>query len=368
MQDNRWSPLRVGIVAPPWFPIPPEGYGGIERVVYWLAEGLLDRGHDVTVVASGPRGTSARFLQTYAEPPSDRCGESIPEVVHALAATEVLDDLDLDLVHDHSLAGPLTASRRRAPTVVTAHGPAEGELARYYAMLGHDVSMVAISEFQRASQTEVPWRGVVYNAIPVEEFPFEPDKDDFCLFLGRMSPEKGPSLAIEAARLAGYPIVVAGKCNEPAERRYFEQRVRPLLGPDADWFGQADTEQKKDLLARARCLVFPIQWNEPFGLVMVEAMACGTPVVALRAGAAPEVVEDGVTGFLCDRPSELPAAINQVDQLEPKACRLRVADHFDVHAMTEGYEAIYRQVLRAWAGGSLPAPPQAVSGQAGWTA
>src|SRR6266496_5477251 len=152
-----------------------------------------------------------------------------------------------------------------------------------------------------------------------------------------MSPEKAPDLAIQAARVAGRRIVVAAKCNEPGEKRYFEDRVRPLLGRDAEWFGEADSEQKKDLLARARCLVFPIQWNEPFGIVMVEAMACGTPVVALRGGSVPEVVEDGVTGIICHRADELPDAIRRVDELDPKACRRRVFDCFDVADMVEGY-------------------------------
>jgi glycosyltransferase involved in cell wall biosynthesis len=139
--------------------------------------------------------------------------------------------------------------------------------------------------------------------------------------------------------------VVAAKCNEPPEKRYFEERVRPLLGPDAHWFGEANTEQKKDLLARARCLVFPIQWDEPFGIVMVEAMACGTPVVALDRGSVPEVVVDGVTGFICHEADELPNAIRRVGEIDPKACRRRVFDVFDVADMIDGYEAIYRELL-----------------------
>ena len=137
------------------------------------------------------------------------------------------------------------------------------------------------------------------------------------------SPEKGPDLAIKAAQAAGRRIVVAAKCSEPAEHLYFEERVRPLLGPDAEWYSHATTEEKKKLLARASALVFPIQWDEPFGIVMVEAMACGTPVVALRAGSVPEVIIDGLTGYI-DRPEELPTAIDRVDALDPKACRQRV--------------------------------------------
>jgi glycosyltransferase involved in cell wall biosynthesis len=337
-------PLRIAMVAPPWYELPPDGYGGIEAMVYSLSEELTARGHEVTLVGAGQPDVSGEFRQTYIEPPSGKIGQPIPEVTHALVAAAHLDELDLDVVHDHSLAGPLSARARRSPTVVTTHGPIEGDLADYYANLGPNVCLVAISEFQRSRAPGLPWAGVVHNAIPVGEYPFRADKEDFCLFLGRMNGEKAPDLAIEAARAAGRRIVVAAKCTEPAERRYFEERVRPLLGPDAEWFGPADSQQKKDLLARAGCLVFPIQWDEPFGLVMVEAMACGTPVVALRGGSVPEVVSDGVTGFVRDDPAELPDAIRRAGELDPEACRRVVAERFDVPVMTDGYEAVYRRL------------------------
>jgi len=323
------SSLRIAIVAPPWYSIPPSGYGGIESMVFWLAEGLVERGHDVTVIGAGLAGTSARFLATFPEPPSERIGQVLPEVIHSLHAAELLDGLErerpLDVVHDHCAASALAASRRRAPTVVTAHGPVTGEMAAYYRRLEPGISLVAVSDFQRVRAPELAWAGTVHNATPVDSYPFESRKDDVCLFLGRMSP--------------GCPDGQVGWA-------YFDERVRPLLGPDATWFGEADAVAKAELLSRARCLVFPVQWDEPFGLVMVEAMACGTPVVALRAGSVPEVVEDGVTGFVCDHPDELPDAIARVDELEPKACRQRVADHFDVPQMAEGYETVYREVLR----------------------
>jgi glycosyltransferase involved in cell wall biosynthesis len=340
--------LRVAVVAPPWYAIPPQGYGGIESMVHLLAEGLHARGHDVTVIGAGPRAIAGRFLATFADPPSERIGQVLPEVTHALQAADLLEELQreapLDVIHDHCAASVLAATRHAAPTVVTAHGPVDGEMLDYYRHIGPGIRLVAVADFQRALAPGLPWAGTVHNATQVDAFPFESSKDDFCLFLGRMSPEKAPHLAIEAARAAGRRIVVAGKCTEKMEREFFEARVRPLLGPDAEWLGEADAPLKAELLGRARCLVFPVRWNEPFGLVMVEAMACGTPVVALRAGAVPEVVEDGVTGFVCDRPEELPAAIGRTDELEPKACRQRVVDRFDVPRMAEGYERVYRRV------------------------
>jgi glycosyltransferase involved in cell wall biosynthesis len=341
------SSLRVGMVAPPWFPIPPNGYGGIEAMVHWLVEGLVARGHQVVLIGAGVPATSAHYLQTYEDPPLDRMGTPFPEVVHALMADEHLDELQVDVVHDHSLGGPLTARGRRAPTVLTAHGPVTGELGEYYRLLSRHHPLVAISESQRAMGPHLPWAATVYNAIPVDDYPFETEKDDYVLFLGRMSPEKAPDLAIRAARAAGRPIVLAAKCNEPAEHQYFDAHVRPLLGPDADWFGHADTDQKKKLLARASCLVFPIQWPEPFGIVLVEAMACGTPVVAMRQGSVPEVVVDGLTGYVCDQLAEMPAAIERVGALDPKACRQHVFDCFDVTDMVDGYEGVYRRAIAA---------------------
>jgi glycosyltransferase involved in cell wall biosynthesis len=312
---------------------------------YWLVEGLVARGHEVVLVAAGEDHTSARLARSYEVPPTARLGQALPELVHAATAYEALRVYDLDLVHDHSAAGPLLAPARPVPTVVTAHGPVDGELGEYYRHLSGAIDLVAISDDQRRAAPDLPWVATVHNAIPVAEYPFEADKDDFCLFLGRMSPDKGPDLAIAAARAAGRPLVIAGKCNEESEKRFFEERVAPLLGPDIDWIGEADAETKKRLLARAWCLVFPICWREPFGIVMAEAQACGTPVVTLARGSAPEVVEHGVTGFVCSEPKELPAAIERAGELDRGACRRRAEELFDVPVMVEAYERVYRDVV-----------------------
>jgi glycosyltransferase involved in cell wall biosynthesis len=341
MAEVAVSPLRIGMVAPPWFEVPPTRYGGIEWLCYWLVEGLLARGHQVTLITSGRSHTMADTVTSYPEPPSERLGEFMPEVVHAAVAAEALSTVPVDLVHDHSVAGPLGARGRKVPTVVTVHGPVEGESERYLRALGATVCLVAISESQRRPAPDLPWRATVHNAIPVAQYPFVEEKEDFLLFLGRMSPDKGVHLAIEAAREAGRPLLVAGKCSEPSERLYFENTVKPRLGPGIEWLGQADVEMKKDLLSRARCLLLPLQWEEPFGLVMAEAQACGTPVVALARGSAPEVVRDGTTGVLCAKAEELPEAIERAGAISPHDCRKWAEQRFDVPRMVREYEAVY---------------------------
>ncbi len=340
------SPLRIGMVAPPWFELPPRGYGGTEAVVASLVDGLVDRGHEVVLVASGPHRTKAtRFHRVYDVPPTERLGEPVPEVLTAAEAARVLAEADVDLVHDHTLAGPLLARGRPQPTVVTAHGPVAGEDGLYLETLGSGVDVVAISDAQRRLNPKLNWVGTVHNAIDVSSFPFRAEKDDYVLWLGRFSPQKAPDLAIEAARAAGRRIVLAGKLNEAPERRYFEERVAPLLGPGVEYVGEADATVKRELLSGAQALVFPIQWEEPFGMVMIEAMACGTPVVALRRGSVPEVVVDGVTGLIVDEPAELPEAIVRAQALDPAASRRRAAEDFDVPVMAERYERVYRMLV-----------------------
>jgi glycosyltransferase involved in cell wall biosynthesis len=338
--------LRIAMIAPPYFPVPPPAYGGVEAVVADLVDGLTDRGHSVTLIGAGRHGTRAqRFLSSYEVPPAERLGEPLPEVMHAAYVARVLERCDVDIVHDHTVAGPLLARGRLIPTVVTAHGPVDGEPGGYYRELGDSVQLVAISNAQRATAPDLRWITTVHNAVRADTFPFRAVKEDFALFLGRFHPDKAPHLAIEAARAAGLPITLAGKCSEPIERAYFAREVKPLLGPDTTLFGVADATAKRDLFARAACLVFPICWDEPFGLVMIEAMACGTPVVALRRGAVPEIVVSGRTGIVVDHPHELAGAIRQARALDPAACRKHVETGFTVQAMALGYESAYRRAL-----------------------
>lgn len=338
--------LHVAMVAPPYFDVPPTAYGGIETVVADLVDALVARGHEVTLIGAGRHATRAqRFVTTYDVGPADRLGEPMPEMVHAAKVARILDTLDADVIHDHTMAGPLMARGRLTPTVVTAHGPVLDDCGEYFHALGDTVQLVAISDAQRLSAPDLPWSARVYNAIRAQTFPFRAEKDDYALFLGRFHPDKSPHLAIDAARAAGLPIVLAGKCNEPIERAYFAREIEPRIGKDVTIFGIADATAKRRLLSRAACMLFPISWEEPFGLVVIEAMVCGTPVVALRRGAVPELIVHDQTGVIVDEPSELPAAIARARGLDPVACRKHVEAGFTVEVMAEGYEAVYRQAL-----------------------
>lgn len=351
--DHVGERFRIAMVVPPYFDVPPKAYGGVEAVVADLVDALVTRGHDVTLIGAGEPGTKAKFVPVWDRALPERLGEPFPEVVHALKSRRAIEHIaatsGIDLVHDHTFAGPLNVpayQKLGLPTVVTVHGPVEDDSYRYYRELGNEVALVAISDRQRALAPDLNWVGRVHNALHVDQWPFRADKGNYALFLGRFNECKAPHLAVEAAHAAGIPLVLAGKCSEPPELAYFEKVVRPLLTEHDHVFGLADAAAKRKLLSGARCLLFPIRWEEPFGMVMIESMVCGTPVVALRGGAVDEVIVDGVTGRICDDPAELPAAIAQVGELDPAACRAHVEANFGADTLGRGYEQVYHRLLR----------------------
>jgi glycosyltransferase involved in cell wall biosynthesis len=340
------SGLRIAMVVPPFYEIPPSGYGGIETTVATLVDALCERGHNVTIIGAGTgTGTRAEFIGTTPQPQSERLAEQLPELIHTARVNRLLRTRQFDVVHDHTLSGPLTAAGRPVPTVTTAHGPTDDELGELYEALGTTVSLVAISDAQRGDRPQLNWVGTVHNAVDPDEFTVSPLSDGPVLWLARFTPEKGADLAIEACRAAGLPLVLAGKCSEPAEIAYFEETIEPMLGDDVEVVSDADRDETRSLLAKARCLIMPIRWPEPFGMVMIEAMACGRPVVALDRGAVPEVVRSGVTGWICADPAELPDALHRVDELDPEACAAHVRENFNPALMASRYEQIYRAVI-----------------------
>ena len=342
--------LDIAVIAPPWLPVPPRGYGGIEALIADTSAGLSARGHRITLVSAGlpEDGTVPQVptLTTTDEPRLEFIGAEMPAVAHAAEALATVEELRPDVVHDHTTAFGLGAAGLPCPVVVTAHGPVVGDLARYMRGVGRHCWPVAISDSQRALAPTVPWYATVHNGLVVDPIPFrEQPAGDHVVFIGRMSPDKGVHLAIDLARRAGRRIVVAGKCNEPEELAYFDEMVRPRLGDDVEWVGEVDGAGKYDLLGGAVCLLFPLQWEEPFGLVMIEAMACGTPVLSLARGAVPEIVNDGVTGFVRSQPDELLACLDRLDEISRQACREHVTRSYSIDRTVDGYERVFLSLL-----------------------
>ena len=336
--------LRIGIIAPPWVAVPPPVYGGTELVINELALGLVAAGHQVELFASGDSTCAVprkwlfpRALGTPADPGL--------EFAHVQRAYEVLGAVDL--VHDHTLTGPRWAGmwRPELPVVTTNHGPFTAEMRVHFGSISERVAIIAISHAQRRDAPEIPVAAVIHHGIDVAAFPVGRGDGGYVLFLGRMSPDKGVHRAIAVARAAGKRLLIAAKMWEPAESRYFVEQVEPLLGVDSVYIGAVGGQRKLDLLAGAEALVNPIRWPEPFGLVMIEALACGTPVLAFAEGAAPEIVEHGRTGFLCVDEADMATRLGDVGSLDRAVCRTSVTERFSVQRYIDDHLALYRRVL-----------------------
>ena len=338
--------LRIAMVMPPWYEIPPKGYGGLERVTASLIDGLVDLGHDVTLFGCGTwHGTKARFVSTNPELQFPRLLESMPELVHVTAVNEMLARERFDIVHDHTTVGPVTAPHRDAPTVVTVHSCPVGEVGEYLSKVDKIVSLIAISHAQRRVDPELAWTSTIHHGIevpgPIKAAPSQGP----VLWLGRFDPDKGPDLAIEACRKANLPLVLAGKANQKDEWRYLDDVIRPMIGPDTELVLNADRTRTETLLHDARALILPIRWEEPFGMVMIEAMSKGTPVVALRRGSVPEVILHGRTGVICADETDLPEALHEVASMDPSDCVDHVRTTFSVPLMAQRYERVFRRLV-----------------------
>lgn len=339
--------MRIAQLAPVWFPVPPTGYGGIELVVALLADGLVAQGHEVTLFASGGSRSAAKVVSPMEVPPDPvLLGNPWFDCLHAVASYQQVGGFDV--VHDHSgIVGPALGSMLPGtpPVVHTLHGPWTEVARRYYELLDDRIHLVAISDAQRSDNPDLSYAGTVHNGIDTSAYPFRPDKDDYLVFIGRANPDKGVAQAIDVARRAGLPLKLVVKRSEPAELAYWTDAIAPVLSGNEEVFQNVSHEEKVELLGGARAMVFPIQWPEPFGLVMTEAMACGTPVVTTNWGAAPELVAEGLTGFRRDTVDELVEAVGRVDELSPSDCREHVVAHFSAEAMVRGYEQVYERVL-----------------------
>jgi glycosyltransferase involved in cell wall biosynthesis len=346
--------MRIAQVAPLFESVPPRRYGGTERVVSWLTEELVRMGHEVTLFASGDSRTAARLVPACPRAlwQDSSCRETLPHHVR-LVELVAQEAGFFDVIHFHTdyVHFPI-ADRLPCPAVTTLHGrlhpPDQEGLFDAYS----DAPLVSISDDQRRPLPWANWRATVYHGLPRKLHTFRERPGDYLAFLGWVSPEKGLDRAVEIARRAGLPLKVAAKIY-PEERPYYEQVIEPLFraSPWVEYLGEVGGADKDDFLGNARALLFPIDWSEPFGLVMIESMACGTPVVAFRRGSVPEVMVDGVTGFVVDDVAGAADAVGRVSTLSRADCR-RVFEHrYDDARMARDYVEVYRDLVREHSAG-----------------
>jgi glycosyltransferase involved in cell wall biosynthesis len=339
--------MNIAVLAPAWFAVPPTGYGGIEWIVALLADGLAEAGHDVTLFASGDSRTKAKLSYVFPEAPSRQIGRTFWELKHALGCYARADEFEI--INDHTgMMGAVLGGTVSTPVVHTVHGPLDGEPGEIYELISRvapKVGLISISMNQRKPKPDLNWIANCHNALDFSVYPMKPHRRDYLLFLGRLSPDKGAHRAVAVAMEAGLPLKIAGKMQEPKEREYFHELVEPHLVDGIEYLGEVTHGQKVELLQNARATLFPIEWEEPFGLVMIESMACGTPVIATRWGAVPEVIEHGRSGIIVDHYREMPAALEAADQLDPLELRRYVEEEFSPEHMVRDYVAAYQAAI-----------------------
>ena len=344
--------MKIAQVAPLCERVPPELYGGTERVVATLTDELVRQGHDVTLFASGDSQTRATLVPICPRAQRLDGGRRDALAEHILMIEQVAQRADeFDLIHFHIAHMHFPTARRLAtPSVTTLHGRLDlPELVGLYREYS-DLPVVSISDAQRVSLPQAGWIGTVHHGLPLDLFDFEPSPGSYFAFLGRISPEKRVDRAIAIATAAGFPLRIAAKVDE-ADRTYFEEEIRPLLDhPLVEFIGEISDAEKGEFLGGARALLFPIDWPEPFGLVQIEALACGTPVIAFRGGSVSEIIDHGLTGFVVGTVDEAVDAVQALDRIDRQTCREVFERRFSVTRMALDYVHIFELVVSATAG------------------
>jgi glycosyltransferase involved in cell wall biosynthesis len=346
--------LRIAMLAPPWIPVPPPGYGGIEFVVALLCDALVEQGHEVELFCAPGSSSSAKVHPLLESPHPEHIERALFEADHVACAFAAIDSTGrtgqpFDVLHDHSGFTALAmADRQATPLVHTVHGPFDSDTTPYYARHGAKGKVVCISHSQASMAPEdARVAAVVHNPIDVDSWPVGYQKEDYLLFMARMVEEKGPHRAIRVAQEVGRPLVLAGPV-QPGHERFFAREVEPHIdGQLIRYVGEVGGVRKQQLFADAFAFLMPIRWPEPFGMVMVEALAAGTAVLAFSHGAAPEIIEHGVNGFLCQDEHEMAALVEKAASIDPARCRQTAAERFAPDRVAAGYEAVYRQALGA---------------------
>lgn len=341
--------MRIAQVAPLFESVPPQKYGGTERIVSYITEELVRRGHEVTLYASGDSRTSARLVS---------CAPRGLRMASALDSGDALlfcmlekvshDAHTYDVVHYHTDFYHFPVSRRNATVnVTTLHGRLDlPGLPELYDEFG-EMPLVSISDAQRQPVPRANWQGTVYHGMPLDDIRFQPDAGDYLVFLSRFSPEKRADRAIEIAQLAEMPLKMLGKVD-PADKAYFDSTIRPLLkSKHIEFLGETEEEEKLQILSRARALLFPIDWPEPFGMVLMEAMAAGTPTIAFPFGSVPEVLSDPRSGIVVRDVAEAASAAKRIDRLERAGVRGVFEQRFSVGRMVDDYLGVYERLLNS---------------------
>ena len=336
--------MRIALIAPPFIPVPPICYGGTELFVAHLAEGLSRMGHEVVVYANGESTVAAEVRWYYRHtmwPPTGNFSETLKEVTHTAWAIRDASET-CEVIHLNNTFGLPYSRFVDTPFVCTIHHPHEDALSEFYCQYP-DAQYVTISEYchQREPMSHVQ---TIHHGIDISQYQFCEKKQPYLSFLGRVVPVKGAHLAIEVAKRAGIPLKIAGEV-QPMFRDYFEQEIKPQIdGRFIEYLGEADFKTKNELLANSQALLFPIEWDEPFGLIMIEAMACGTPVLALPPGSVPEVVKNGVSGYICPSLDEMVDRVADLSKLNPAAIRQYAQEQFSVEKMANSYAKLYVEI------------------------
>jgi glycosyltransferase involved in cell wall biosynthesis len=339
--------MKIAQIAPIIERVPPKKYGGTERVIEALTEELVRRGHEVTLFASGDSKTTATLKSVYPRALrearlKDIYGANIWSIANIGAAYAMEDEFDI--IHDHSgYLSIASANISHTPVVMTMHGPFTPEIRQVFDMF-RNPHLVTISKAQSFSAPTLNYAGMVYNGLDMEDYPFSSRHEGYLLFVGRISMEKGVHNAIEVAQQLNLPLIIAAKL-EQVDRPYFREYVEPFLTEDIKWIGEVSESERNQLMSKALCFLHPITWREPFGLTLIEAMACGCPVVAFDKGSIPEVVDNGVTGFVVQDIDAMIDAVKNINTIDRHTCRHYALEKFNARQMADGYEEIYRTIL-----------------------
>ncbi|TMC64290.1 MAG: glycosyltransferase family 4 protein [Chloroflexota bacterium] len=340
--------LRIAIVAPAWYPLPPRGYGGTELVVHLLHTELRRLGHDVTVFGAEGSAEGVTMLADAAWS-HDLGGqaEAARQATYLARVYAAMSGQRFDVIHDHTgFEGLLLALQSKlAPIVVhTIHGELTESMRTFYKEVADHARLCAISLSQAASAPDIKLAGIVHNAVELPAAPPSVTHERYIIEVARIIPDKGQHLAIQVAQRSGRKLILAGKVERSEEgMRYFEEQVEPYLSPTVEYYPNVAGAQKARLISRAAAGIFPLQWAEPFGLAMVECMVAGTPVLALRTGSTPELIEEGVTGFLAEDADDLVEGANRLDQIDRVRCGTVARERFSPRHMAERYVAVYRR-------------------------